>query len=183
MGRRGPKPKPSELKKLLGNPGKRPLNEHEPIPPDGEISPPSLLDAAAKPYWNQLAPVLMAMRVLTTADVFLVARYCNLLARYAELKEFLMLKGAAGTTYPIKDKNGKVRGFAEFPQSWEYRQLHQQLLSIERELGLTPSARSRMQVPPSAATPTSPPSTPKDAQLRDFFAGGGPAKPKPAKNA
>lgn len=33
MAKTGRKPKPSALKRLEGNPGKRPLNELEPIPP------------------------------------------------------------------------------------------------------------------------------------------------------
>lgn len=37
MAARGRKPKPTALKVLEGNPGKRPLNDHEPIPPKGEL--------------------------------------------------------------------------------------------------------------------------------------------------
>ena len=42
MATRGRKPKPTALKVLEGNPGKRPLNENEPIPPKGSIKCPSL---------------------------------------------------------------------------------------------------------------------------------------------
>ena len=35
MATRGRKPKPTALKILEGNPGKRPINENEPIPPKG----------------------------------------------------------------------------------------------------------------------------------------------------
>ena len=43
MATRGRKPKPTALKVLEGNPGKRPLNENEPIPPKGSIKCPSWL--------------------------------------------------------------------------------------------------------------------------------------------
>ena len=33
MAKRGRKPKPTALKKLEGNPGKRQMNEYEPLPP------------------------------------------------------------------------------------------------------------------------------------------------------
>lgn len=37
MATRGRKPKPTALKLLEGNPGKRPINANEPIPPKGNI--------------------------------------------------------------------------------------------------------------------------------------------------
>jgi P27 family predicted phage terminase small subunit len=186
MGRRGPKPKPTALKKLLGNPGKRALNEHEPIPPEGEIKPPPSVRAGARKYWDYYAPILVSMRVLTVADVGLLGRYCNLLQRYEILDEFLMAKGPAGTTYALKDKNGKARGAQEIPQAWEYRQVHGQLLAMERELGLTPSSRTRLRVE-NAATSPMPAAAPtlKDTGIRAFFAAGGVDRPpaKPAEGA
>ena len=41
MATRGRKPKPTALKMLEGNPGKHPLNEHEPVPPKSTIKCPS----------------------------------------------------------------------------------------------------------------------------------------------
>lgn len=185
MGRRGPPPKPSALKKLLGNPGKRTINEHEPVPPDGEIAPPPMLRANAREYWNLLAPLLKTMKVLTIADVMAFCRYCNLLARYHELDLALMTSGPMGTLMSTKDKNGKVTGLSEKPISWEYRQIQQQLLNLEREFGLTPAARSRLKVERPGATTaaeggSSEPASGHDKELRDFFAGGGPAAPRTA---
>ena len=40
---RGRKPKPTALKKLEGNPGKRPLNELEPVPPTVALRCPNYL--------------------------------------------------------------------------------------------------------------------------------------------
>lgn len=48
MATRGRKPKPTALKLLEGNPGKRPINEHEPIPPKGTVKCPSWLEQEAK---------------------------------------------------------------------------------------------------------------------------------------
>jgi len=180
MGLRGPKAKPTSIKTLLGNPGRRPLNEHEPVAPLASIAPPKLLRANARPYWDDLAPVLIAMRVLTSADVPAFARYCNLLARYKELDDLLMTKGSTGTTYPIKDANGKTRGVAEWPMAWELRQLLNQLLVHEREFGLTPSSRSKLRVEPVSSTAMTPAANEKSATLQQFFAAGGPAPPRPA---
>ena len=43
MAIRGRKPKPTALKLLEGNPGKRPINEHEPVPPKGTVKCPTWL--------------------------------------------------------------------------------------------------------------------------------------------
>lgn len=182
MGRRGPKPKPTALKRLLGNPGKRTLNDAEPIPPDVEVVPPPLLRAEARPYWDAMAPMLLAMKVLTAADTFAFARYCNLLVRYDVLDRFMFdpKKGAGGTTLVRKDKGGKIVNVSELPQSWEYRQVQNQLLAYEREFGLTPSSRARLRVEPTTGVAASPVSeVHRDQELRDFFAGG----PAPKKQA
>ena len=77
MAARGRKPKPTALKVLEGNPGKRPLNDHEPIPPKGELKCPSWLLPEAKKEWKRLASSLEAMGVLTMADLTAFAGYCQ----------------------------------------------------------------------------------------------------------
>jgi phage terminase small subunit len=83
MGARGPKPQPTATKEARGNPGKRRLNEWEPIPPKGEVNPPRSLRGDALDVWKREAPIAIAMRTLTTADVTLFTIYCR---RVAELE-------------------------------------------------------------------------------------------------
>ena len=59
MAKRGRKPKPTALKKLEGNPGKRPLNELEPMPQVTMLRCPNWLEPEAKKEWRRLAPVLI----------------------------------------------------------------------------------------------------------------------------
>lgn len=184
MGRRGPQPKPTAVKKLLGNPGRRRLRDDEPAPPPGEISAPDFVQPEAMGYWDSLAPLLAAMRVLTTADTFALGRLCNLYLRYKILNEYLMRKGATGTTYAIKDQKGKPKAAAEVPQAWEYRQIHNMILTHERELGLTPAARTRLRVE-QTVTPVKPEaSSPADVvgHIGDFCSGGGPAPARRARS-
>lgn len=180
MGRRGPAPKPTALKKAAGNPGKRQLNDGEPVPPAGLIEPPDWLGESGRAIWDQLAPTMVVMQTLTTADVLPFARYCELFARWLELRE-LMWKNKS--VYPVKDQKGQVRYVAEHPWSVELRRLTAQLLQLEREFGLTPSARSRIQVMPTATQKQTSDgdaagSVDRSAAIRSFFTGGGPAKPK-----
>ena len=134
-----------------------------------------------------LAPLLTAMKVLTTADVYVLCRLCNLHARYKELTDFLMSKGANGGVYMVKDGNGRVRGVAELPQAWEWRQIHGMICSHERELGLTPAARTRLRVEPSSLPATGMMDMPSVAgpsgmKIQDFFSGGGPKPGGPPKS-
>ena len=55
MATRGRKPKPTALKVLEGNPGKRPLNDREPVPPKGTLKCPAWLLPEAKKEWKRLA--------------------------------------------------------------------------------------------------------------------------------
>ena len=48
MATRGRKPKPTALKVLEGNPGKRPLNDREPVPPRAALKCPAWLLPEAK---------------------------------------------------------------------------------------------------------------------------------------
>ena len=91
---RGRKPKPTALKVLEGNPGKRPLNDHEPIPPKGELKCPSWLLPEAKKEWKRLASSLEAMGVLTMADLTAFAGYCQAYARWKEAEEFITQHGS-----------------------------------------------------------------------------------------
>ena len=54
----GRKPKPTALKKLEGNPGKRELNTKEPVPEKGMPDCPKWLLSEAKVEWNRLCKKL-----------------------------------------------------------------------------------------------------------------------------
>lgn len=61
--------KPTELRKAEGNRGGGRINEAEPTPEHLEdLAPPEELPRQAVPYWEELAPILSAMRILSEAD-------------------------------------------------------------------------------------------------------------------
>ena len=82
----GRTPQPTAVKQARGNPGKRRLNEWEPMPPQGEVQPPPTLQGEALDVWKREAPIAIAMRTLTTADVTLFSMYCESVAEYAMLQ-------------------------------------------------------------------------------------------------
>ena len=136
MATRGRKPKPTALKILEGNPGKRPLNENEPIPPKGNIKCPSWLEPEAKKEWKRLAPSLEAMGVLTQVDLTAFAGYCQAYARWREAEEFLTQHGSI-----FKTPSGYVQ---QVPQVSIAQQNLKIMQSFCSEFGLTPATRARI---------------------------------------
>ena len=65
----GRRPQPTNVLKMRGNPGKRPLNDAEPKPPDAPVVKPGYLSAVAGVVWDEIAPIAEAMGTLTAADV------------------------------------------------------------------------------------------------------------------
>ena len=61
----GGKPKPTAVKKLEGNPGKRKLNTKEPVLAKGMPACPDWLIPEAKKDWERLAKSVNQMDVLT----------------------------------------------------------------------------------------------------------------------
>jgi len=65
----GPKLKPTAIKILEGNPGKRPLNLNEPKPLQIAPECPDWLLDEAKKEWKRLAPELERLGLLTILDM------------------------------------------------------------------------------------------------------------------
>ena len=89
MAQRGRKPKPTALKVLEGNPGKRQLNIVEPKPKKKAPKCPAWLDAEAKKEWRRLAKQLEDLGILTQIDMAAFAGYCEAYSRWKEAEELL----------------------------------------------------------------------------------------------
>lgn len=141
---RGRKPKPTLLKTLEGNPGKRPLNDREPVPPDGIPDCPDFLTDEARAEWFRTAKVLKEMQLLTLADRSALAAYCTAYGRWVEAEQQVQKYGTI-----VKSPN---KGF---PMKSPYLTVADQALESMRKLmvefGLTPSSRSRIRVPDRSA--------------------------------
>ena len=102
-------------------------------------------DADAKAAWDELAPMLEGMGILSRIDGKALARYCRLWSRWRKMEEFIDQKGVM---YPLKDESGKVKYVQQWPQVAIANKLAQQLTRLEEAFGMTPSSRARIQVPP-----------------------------------
>lgn len=137
MATRGRKPKPTALKLLEGNPGKRQLNMNEPrfaqkMPPEC----PDWLEEEAQAEWDRLSETLFEMGILTDLDVATFAAYCQAYARWREAEEFISKHGSI-----VKTKTGY---WQQVPQVSIAHSNQKIMMQAAAEFGLTPSARSRI---------------------------------------
>ena len=81
---RGRRPKPTRLKVLTGNPGKRRMNKHEPKPEPAVPECPNELGPVARREWDRLASELGKLKILTALDRAALAANCGAYALCAE---------------------------------------------------------------------------------------------------
>jgi phage terminase small subunit len=79
-------PTPTSLKILRGNPGNRPLNDAEPVPPPANLTPPRNLTGLALEKWVEMAELLFSMGVFTQADRHPLERYCLMYEQWQNLE-------------------------------------------------------------------------------------------------
>ena len=137
----GRKPKPTHLKVIAGNPGKRALNKREPKPRPGVPTRPAGLSARAVKAWDEVAPMLHEMGVLTSADGMALAQCCE---AYADLQAArAALKKRKALTYDsISSTGGKM--VRSYPEAGLISDADRRFRAWLVEFGLTPSARSKV---------------------------------------
>jgi P27 family predicted phage terminase small subunit len=74
--------KPTNLKLLEGNPGKRPINKNEVKPEIAIPKCPSWLDKEAKKEWKRISTQLYHLKLLTHIDLAGLASYCYYYSRW-----------------------------------------------------------------------------------------------------
>ncbi len=139
MARDGRRSKPTSLKLIEGNPGKRPLNQAEPKPPPGRpIAPPDLSDDAKK-EWQYVVPKLDEMGLLHKLDRRNLVIYCELVATFNEATNWVKDKGVivAG-----RNKGEAVKN----PAIQVQRDAARLISTYSRMFGLDPADRASLEV-------------------------------------
>lgn len=136
MGARGPAPKPTALKELAGNPGRRPLNKREPRPRVAIPPCPKWLTGEARKEYKRVAKILVGLRVLTEADRTALAAYAHQYAKWLEAEEEVSNEGAV----LISDKGNAYLN----PWQGVANMALKNMRSLAAEFGMTPASRSRV---------------------------------------
>lgn len=151
MAQRGRKPKPTKLKVLQGNPGKRPLNENELNIEPSVPECPKHLDKDAKKEWKRVIKILEPLNMLTRIDYAMLGAYCQLYSDWVKVEkekqqpEFkpLMLKvtvDGAGNEHVTATENPLLKS---------QRAILKEIRVFCSLFGMSPSDRARLQVPTS----------------------------------
>ena len=148
MGLRGPKPTPSAIKLARGT--YRPDRAANEAPPLGKPSCPSwMTDKDARAEFRRLVKLLGAMGLVGAADSNVLTRYALTWVRWRRIVQTLAANpGAEVATY--KDEAGKVKSMQVSALHSVARSLADELGRSEAALGMSPSARSRIDVAPPA---------------------------------
>jgi len=141
----GNKAKPTNLRVLEGNPGKRPLPKNEPKPRNSLLICPKYLqsDAIAYAEWNRIVPELYKLGLLTVADQTVMELYCSQYSIYRQALETLNADGMITNNIRQGDKANPAVSIA--------REAAKIIKSVAVEFGLTPSSRSRISLPSDIA--------------------------------
>jgi len=143
MGKRGPAPTPSAVLKLRGS-WRADANKAEPTPKAGKPVCPKWLDKNAKAAWRQLIPQLADMGVLTKIDGQALALLCQ---TWGKWKDAELAIRQHGSVVPIYNADGSLKYMQQSPYVSIARSAADQLARMFREFGMTPSARTRIEVP------------------------------------
>ena len=144
----GRKCKPTKLKVLEGNPGRRKLPENEPIPISDLPPPPDHLDEYARDEWFRICQGLYNMGLLFDVDRAAFAAYCQAYSRWKTAEEEMQKR--------VK-KGGPLAGLVDVTKAGNIIQntlvgiankAAGDMVRYAAEFGLTPAARARLAIDP-----------------------------------
>ena len=133
--------KPTALKLVEGNKGKRALGKQEPDPPYlNDLTAPTWLPENAKVVWAEIVPDLRAARMLSSVDVPMLAKGCVAIAQYrlatAKLGDQLVIDGASMKAAQLNQWM--------IAQSMAFKQA----MAVFMQFGMSPAARTRLAINP-----------------------------------
>lgn len=124
--------KPTRLKVLQGNPGKRRLPKREPEPAALEdLAAPAWLKGHALEEWKRVTPELQRLGLLTIVDVAALAGYCQAFARWRQAKDAVDEEKSVDVAI--------ARGLVKME-----KEALAQMKALAGEFGFTPASRSRV---------------------------------------
>lgn len=134
----GRPPKPTRMKELAGNPGKRALNGGEPKPKAKRPPCPKHLQGEARKEWNRMSKQLFELGLLTGVDRAALAGYCQAWADWVNAHEQL----AESSMISVTEK-----GYPVLSPWWTVATTSAKMMkSFLTEFGMSPGSRSRLSV-------------------------------------
>ena len=140
----GRKPKPREVQIAEGRHKKNPKRFASPVPPTASAVPlmPPHFEGEAHAAWVQLERVMRPAGMWTATYEFAIQLFCESWAHYCAARDIVDATGIAITT---EDASGETQTKRN-AFSVEMHKYKDETIKLLTELGLTPSARSRVTV-------------------------------------
>lgn len=145
-------PKPTKLKLIQGNPGKRKLNEDEADPELTNLDPPDgwQLTPIEREEWDRTAEKLSSCGLLTDVDKPALALMCQHYGTYIDSVQRLRQSGLLLFPPHPTDENGQPVGGVPLPVANPLVKIgldqSARLKVLMTEFGMTPASRSRVTV-------------------------------------
>ena len=138
MGKRGPAPKPTEIRLIEGNPSRRPINDAAPKP-KGEASAPDYLSADARDFWLEIV-ASMPPGIYATADKALLAAFCEAAAQHKAASIAWQRQKAITGKHPVASA-GKPSPYVRV-----MNEAARTMAMLSGKLGLSPADRAGLKV-------------------------------------
>ena len=163
------RPKPTALKVVTGNPGKRRLPAAEPRPALGLPAPPDHLGAVARKLWRDLGPMLERLGIVGETDVIAFEGLCEAFADFRAASEIVDRDGRVYLAGVLVKANPACAMKAEADR---------RLRSYMTEFGLTPASRATItaNAPPVRGARGAAPPPGEDPEISAFFTLGVPKR-------
>jgi P27 family predicted phage terminase small subunit len=139
---RGPKKTPTAILKMRGA-WRAKVRTQEPQPNVTQLDSPEFLGKREKNIFDQMSEALFRVGVLTEVDGSALSRYAVCLVRWIDAET--ALAGGAPTHIEIMGEDEKPKGYKETPAYMISCKMHEQLLRLEAQFGLTPASRPSLQ--------------------------------------
>lgn len=158
---RGRKPKPLALRVIEGNPGKRSLTKNVARPPvSAGLEAPSHLNSDGKRHWREMGRQLEVLGLLAAIDRGALAALCQAYGLWADAERRLKAynsseAGKKAGAFLMETPGGAI---IQHPLVRMARDSRRDYLKAAAEFGMTPSARSRVDIgktPGAGAPPAS----------------------------
>jgi len=141
----GPKPMPTHLKLLRGNPGKRPIRpEPQPLRTEQVPDAPNFLTGYARDEWDRVAPELHRIGLLTVLDIAALAAYCVAYATWRTAEETLNEVANRDPVMHGLIVKTRAGGVMQNPLVLTARQAANDMVRYASEFGMTAAARARI---------------------------------------
>lgn len=134
-----PRGEPNAIRRLKGDTskGKKPIPEKDLLPASMPSKPQDFTNPLAAEQWDLLMEVLAGADLLATADQWLCYQFCECWAKWYQANKNVSQQGAV----LVNSANNPVRNPWAIQESEKSVQLHR----FYAELGLSPSARTKLQ--------------------------------------